>query len=264
LNLFNYKDEPPSKRVLKQHFIDANKEAFPQDTLNCVAHLILTVEDPDEMMTIALEFIVKKLEACRADIGFARPQDHIYKPASIYYSLSSDPPNYTGTVFSNQDKVFQKTWHQRLPVACDNVQSNPLLYDSRKKFESIQSKSILFQRLVWDKNPVGMACIDFTHEHHIWTPTEINFMAVFCEVFLGPLLGISHYWHDPEKYRLIKKPTQSELMAIKLAAKGMSYKQIADELGKSVRTIENQLRNARDTLNASNQAELITKCEMWL
>jgi DNA-binding CsgD family transcriptional regulator len=144
------------------------------------------------------------------------------------------------------------------------VHSNPLLYDSRKKFESIQSKSILFQRLVWDKNPVGMACIDFTHEHHVWTTSEIEFMGVFCETFLGPLLGISHFWHDPKKYQLIKKPTQSELMAIKLAAKGMSYKQIANELGKSVRTIENQLRSARDTLNAANQAELITKCEIWL
>lgn len=264
MNLFNYKNEPPSKRVLKQHFIDANKGVFPQDTLNCVAHLILSIESPDEMMSVALAFIVKKFEACRADIGFVRPQDSIYKPASIYFNASTDPLDCTGTVYSNQDRVFQKTWHQRLPVTCDNVHSNPLLYDSRKKFESIQSKSILFQRLVWDKNPVGMACIDFTHEHHVWTPSEIEFMGVFCETFLGPLLGISHFWHDPKKYQLIKKPTQSELMAIKLAAKGMSYKQIANELGKSVRTIENQLRSARDTLNAANQAELITKCEIWL
>lgn len=264
MNLFNYKDEPPSKRLLKQHFIDANRGVFPQDTLNCVAHMILAIETPIEMMEIALEFIVKKLQACRADIGFVRPQDSIYRPALIYYNVNSDPPNYTGTVFSNQDKVFQKTWRQRLPVACDNVPSNTLLYDSRKKFESIQSKSILFQRLILDKNPVGLACIDFTHEYHVWTPTEISFMGAFCETFLGPLLGISNYWHDPKKHQLIKRPTQSELMAIKLAAKGMSYKQIADELGKSIRTIENQLRNARETLNASNQAELITKCEIWL
>jgi len=264
LNLFNYKDEPPSKRLLKQHFIDANRGAFPQDTLNCVAHLILVIESPDEMMSVALEFIVKKLEACRADIGFVRPQDSIYRPAFIYYNASSSPLNCTGTVYSNQDRVFQKTWHQRLPVACDNVTSSPLLLDSRKKFESIQSKSILFQRLVWDRSPLGMACIDFTHEPHFWTQTEIEFVAEFCETFLGPLLGISHFWHDPKKYQLIKKPTESELIAIKLAAKGMSYKQIANELGKSVRTIENQLRNARDTLNAANQAELITKCAIWL
>lgn len=264
MNLFDYKSEPPSKRTLKQYFIDANKSAFPQDTLNCVAHLILDIENPVEMMNIALEFVVKKLDACRADIGFVRPQDSVYKPSSIYYNSMSDPPNCTGTVFSNQHNVFQKTWHQRLAVVCDNVESNPLLYDSRKNFEAIQSKSILFQRLIWDKIPIGMTCIDFTHEHHVWTPTEIEFMGVFCETFLGPLLGISHYWHNPEKYQSIKKPTQSELMAIRLAAKGLSYKQIADELGKSVRTIENQLRNARFTLNAANQAELMMKCEIWL
>ena len=255
---------PSSKRVLKQHFLDANKGLFPQDTLNCVAHLILAIEDPDEMMSIALEFVVKKLEACRADIGFLKPQDPLYKPASIYYNVSSEPSNYTGTVFSNQHNVFQKTWRQRLPVTCDNVGLNPLLEDSRKKFESIDSKSILFQRLVWDKKLIGLACIDFTHDYHLWSPSEINFMASFCENFLGPLLGISLYWNNPERYQLIKRPTEAEMMAIKLAAKGLSYKQIANELGKSVRTIENQLRNARGTLNAANQAELITKCEIWL
>ncbi len=264
MNLLDYKSEPPSKRSLKQHFLDANREAFPQDTLNCVAHLILSIENPDEMMMIALEFMVKKMQACRADMGFLKPIDRIYKPISIYYNAISAPPVCTDTVFYNQDSVFQKTWHQRLPVACDNVQSNPLLNDSRRKFESIQSKSILFQRLIWDRNPVGITCIDFTHEQHVWTPTEIHFMGEFSETFLGPLLGISHYWHDPEKYQSVKRPTHSELTAIRLAAKGLSYKQIADELGKSIRTIENQLRSARDTLNAANQADLIMKCEIWL
>lgn len=261
---FNYTNEPPSKRALKQHFLDAHKGQVPQDMLNCVAHLILAVEDPDEIMSIALEFMVDKLAACRADMGLLGPRDRTYKPSSIYYNATMAPLDCEGTVYSNQYQVFQRTWHQRSPVVCDNVHLNPMLNDSRKKFESIQSKSILFQRLIWDNKPVGMTCIDFTHEHHIWTTSEINFIGMFCEQFLAPLLGISHYWHAPKRSQIIKRPTNSELMAIKLAAKGMSYKQIANELGKSIRTIENQLRNARDTLDATNQAELITKCEIWL
>ena len=145
--MLDYQLEPPSKKLLKQHFIDSNRDAFPQDTLNCVAHLILAIEEPREMMAIALEFIVQKLSACRADIGFLGPHDPVYNPDSIYYNKSSDPPDYSGVVFSNQISVFQRTWRQRAPVVCDNVENNPMLRDSRRKFESIQSKSILFQRL---------------------------------------------------------------------------------------------------------------------
>jgi len=149
-------------------------------------------------------------------------------------------------------------------VVCDNVRDNPLLRDSRRKFESIQSKSILFQRLTLDHDPVGLTCVDFTHEAHVWTPAEVRFMGDFCGTFLGPLIGISRRWHLSSRDQIINKPTRAELMAIKLAAQGLSYKQIANELGKSVRTIENQLRNAREALNASNQAELINKCSIWL
>jgi hypothetical protein len=262
--MLDYQLEPPSKKLLKRHFIDSNRDAFPQDTLNCVAHLILAIEDPREMMAIALEFIVQKLSACRADIGFLGPHDPLYNPASIYYNKANDPPDYNGVVFSNQIGVFQKTWRQRAPVVCDNVRNHPMLRDSRRKFESIQSKSILFQRLTLDRMPVGLTCVDFTHEAHVWTLAEVRFMEDFCETFLGPLMGISQRWHEAGRHQIIKKPTKSELMAIRLAAKGLSYKQIADELGKSVRTIENQLRSAREALNAANQAELISKCDIWL
>lgn len=261
--MLNYIEAPPSKQMLKQHFLDANRSAFSQDILNCAAHLILTIENPHEMTEIALEFIVNKLSACRADIGFLSPSDRIYNPVSIYYNPQLESPNFNGVTFSNQVKVFQKAWRQPTTVVCDNIENNPLLLDSRIKFESIQSKSILFKRLTLNKTPVGLTCVDFTYEH-VWSPAEIEFMGNFCETFVGPLIGISQYWHTAKRYQIIRKPTRSELMAVKLAANGLSYKQIAYELGKSVRTIENQLRSARSAMDAANQAELIKKCEIWL
>lgn len=262
--MLKYMNEPPSKKAMKEYFIDANRERFSPDTLNCVAHLILSIEIPDEVMNIALDFLVGKFSASRANGGFVAPQDRVYNPASIRCSNDLRQGDFGGVVFSNQLKVFKKTWKQSAAVVCEDIHSSPLLADSRKKFEGIQSQSILMQRLTLEGHPVGIACVDFTHKPHAWTAVEISFMESFCEVFLGPLAGISRYWHDPKKYQTVKKPTHSELAAIRLAAKGNSYKQIASELGKSVRTIENQLRNARDTLDAANQAELISKCEMWL
>ena len=139
-----------------------------------------------------------------------------------------------------------------------------MLADVREVITSIQSKSKLMQRLVWDKDPIGISCVDHTVEEHEWEGWEIEFMQQFCTNYFAPLAGISNYWHNPTMHQMFKKPSESELDAIRLAAVGLSYKKIADELDKSVRTIENQLRNARHRLNASNQAELIKKCEPWL
>ena len=120
------------------------------------------------------------------------------------------------------------------------------------------------QRLVWDSEPIGISCVDHSKKNHKWTGNEIDFMHHFCSIYFAPLAGISNYWHNPTLHQMFKKPSKSELDAIRLAEKGMSYKQIADELGKSVRTIDNQLRDARRRLNASNQIELIKKCAPWL
>lgn len=262
--MLQYMNEPPSKKALKEYFIDANRERFSPDILNCVAHLILSIEIPEDVMNIALEFLVGKFSASRANGGFVTPKDRLYKPASIRCGEDQRQTDFGGVVFSNQLKVFQKAWTQHAPVVCEDVKNSPLLQDSRKKFEAISSQSILMQRLTFGGDPVGIACVDFTHERHAWTAEEIRIMESFCDTFLGPLAGISRYWHSPKKFQPVKKPTPSELAAIRLAANGKSYKQIARELGKSVRTIENQLRNARCTLDAANQAELISKCEMWL
>ena len=216
------------------------------------------------MMRVGMQHMVSTLSACRADIGFVTPKDRLYRPAQVFYNRSTEPPSCDGVSYSTQVAAFQKAWRQRKPVSCENIRSDPLFADSRQQFGVIETKSILFQRLTLDGRPVGMTCIDYTREAHAWTPRETDFVHSFCSVLLGPLIGISQYWNHPARTHPLKRPSEAELAAIRLAAQGLSYKQIADQLGKSVRTIENQLRNARLVLDAANQAELITRCEIWL
>ena len=256
--------EPPLKKDLKEHFIEANRGIFPPDTLNCVAHLILYIDTPDEVTKIDLDYLIHKLSADGANLGFVAPCDKYYKSAYIRNNDIYATENKLVFVFSNQSKVFQKTLRQPSAVVCNDVQESDLLHDSRANFESIKSRSMLMQRLTMNGKPVGLACVDFTNHQHDWNIEEIIFMESFCESFLGPILGISQHWFKPNKFQSHKKPSSCELSAIRLAAKGLSYKRISHDLGKSIRTIENQLRNARSNLEATNLPELISKCEIWL
>ncbi|MGH1537039.1 MAG: LuxR C-terminal-related transcriptional regulator [Gammaproteobacteria bacterium] len=262
--MLNFKEEPPSTKALKQYFIDGNHQTHPGGMLDCVAHMIIAIENPKETVRVALSYLGNHLSACRADAGFAAPTDCEYTPLSEYCNQQSQPPSVKSLVLSNQHEILQRVWRSRIPVKYENVSSNPMLVDVREILSSIQSKSMLMQRLVWDKDPIGITCVDHTLQEHEWSSGEVNFMHEFCTQFFAPLAGISNYWHNPTMHQMFKKPSESELNAIRLAADGFSYKKIASELNKSVRTIENQLRNARHRLNASNQAELIKKCEPWL
>jgi len=262
--MLNFKEEPPSTKALKQYFIDGNYQSHPGDMLDCVAHMIIAIENPKETVRVALSYMGNHLSACRADAGFAAPTDTEYTPLSEYCNQQTKPPSVASLVLSNQHEVMQRVWRSRTPVKYENVASNPMLNEVRETLQSIKSKSMLMQRLVWDKDPIGISCVDHTLKEHEWENDEVEFMQRFCTHFFAPLAGISNYWHNPTMHQMFKKPSNSELDAIRLAAEGYSYKQIAEELSKSVRTIENQLRNARHRLNAANQAELIKKCEPWL
>ena len=260
----NFKQEPPSAKVLKHYFIDGNYSCCPGDMLDCVAHMILAIENPKETVRIALSYMGHHLSVCRADAGFALPTDTQYTPLSEYCSDVTQPPSVSRLVLSNQHEVMQRVWRSRVPVKYENVSNNPMLVGLREILTGIKSKSMLMQRLVWDKEPIGISCVDHTEKNHEWNEEEVGFMQKFCTEFFAPIAGISNYWHNPTLHQMFKKPSESELDAIRLAAEGLSYKKIADELNKSVRTIENQLRNARHRLNAANQIELIKKCEPWL
>lgn len=256
---------PPSRKHLKEIFLDSFRTEIPKDQLNCAAHMILVLDDPVEVATVALDYLMSRLGNCRADLGFVMPNDPVYAPVTVCYNSASAPRRCDDAVYSNRASVLRRSWNQDAPVACDEVVSHPYLEDNRSEFLSIESKSILFQRLTFTRLPVGMICLDFTRDTHHWSGVEKNLVANFSRDFLGPLVGISHYWSTRgTEPRTVRKPSAAELDAIRLAAEGLSYAEIGERLGKSARTIENQLRSARISLQAGNRAELVSKCEMWL
>ncbi len=256
-------DQLPSIQSLRKEYIDSN-QACDTRMLNCAAHMIIVIDDPKQLVQVGLEFLVSELSVCRADAGFATPTHKHYTPITEFRNQATSPPSITGLLVPNQHVAMQTIWQTSLPIAINDVSSNDALKELKNVFLSSGCKSMLLQKLVWDEKPIGIACIDYTIEPHVWSEYEINFMHTFCSIFLGPLAGISNYWFNPKLHSMFSEPTESELIAIRLSAKGMTYKQIADQLNKSTRTIENQFRNARNRLDARNQVDLVKKCEHWI
>lgn len=259
-----FRDQLPSTHVLRDEFVQKNLQACDHNMINCAAHMILVIDNPKELVRVGLEYMVNELSVCRADAGFATPFHLHYTPIAESRNQDTEPPSITGIVIPNQHEVMQKVWHSTKPTKYESVEDNTDLKDLKSAFVTAKCKSMLIQRLLWDDEPIGISCVDHTIEDHKWSVLEVRFMETFCSKFLGPLAGISNYWFNPKMHSMFSRPSESELIAIRLAAEGFTYKQIAEKLNKSARTIENQFRNARKRLSAKNQMELLKKCEPWL
>ena len=259
-----FKNQPPTIQALKTEFIEKNSEKYSFSMVNAAAQMILYIDNPKEVVRIGLQYLVSELSVCRADAGFATPSHLNYTPIAEFCNPNTNPPSITGLVIPNQHKAMHNIWHSSVPVKYEKVEENDVLDDLKQPLIDAGCKSMLLQKLMWGDEPIGIVCIDYTVHEHEWSALEIKFMETFCAIFLGPLAAISNYWFNPKMHSMFSKPTDSEMVAIRLAADGLSYKQIADKLNKSIRTVENQFRNARKRLGAKNQIELIRKCDPWL
>ncbi len=259
-----FKDQFPSAIHLRDEFIEKQLNEVDHNMINCVAHMILVIDNPKEIVRVGLEYMVNELSVCRADAGFARPDHMHYTPIAESSSKDTLPPSITGIVIPNQHEVMQKVWKSSKPIKYESVHNNLDLKDLKQSFVDAKCKSMLMQRLLWEDEPIGISCVDHTVDDHKWNTLEIRFMETFCSKFFGPLAGISNYWYNPKMHHMFSRPTDSELIAIRLASEGLTYKEIAKKLNKSVRTIENQFRNARKRLSAKTQMELLKKSEPWL
>ena len=260
----HFSNEPPTTKALKEYFVDGKLKNTSPETIDCAAHMILVIESPKETVHVALAHMVNRLKVCRADAGFSTSDAEGYTPIAEYCSEDTNPPSIVGCVLPNQHDCMQRVWNSPHPIKYEDVDNHPQLALVKQSFLSLKCKSMLMKRLEWNESLIGIACVDHTIHTHFWNEIEVEFMERFCNIFLAPLAAISNYWHNPKLHHLFQRPSESELEAIRLISKGMSSRQIAIELNKSARTIENQLHHARKRLDAHTLAELVSKCEPWI
>ena len=163
-----------------------------------------------------------------------------------------------GVSIPNIHPILQLVWCANGPVRFEQVEQNPVIGDLREAFMSLRSRSMVARRLEHHNVALGLICLDHTEESHIWQPHELALIDDFCQKFLAPLLA--HSLRLSKRLPLVKDTnalTTAEREVVRLAAEGMTYNEIAATLQKSVRTVDNQLRSAREKLGARNQTDLV-------
>jgi DNA-binding CsgD family transcriptional regulator len=248
----------PDIRLLRRRFLDERRTDTPGPLLDCVAHMLLYIDQPDTLLEVALSYLVRTLAVCRGDAGVCAPHYPLYTPSAIYLDPRREAPTMLGVNVPNQHTIIQLIWHTNGPVRFEQVEHNPIIGDLRDAFISLRSRSMVARRLEYHNNSLGLICLDHTEESHTWQPNELALIDDFCQQFLTPILAYSLQLSKRlPAVRRTNALTSAELEVVRLAAKGLTYSEIAATLKKSVRTVDNQLRSAREKLGARNQIDLV-------
>ncbi|MEO0425199.1 MAG: helix-turn-helix transcriptional regulator [Pseudomonadota bacterium] len=256
--------DPWDGRALRSHFLDSYVGKFPNQTLDTVGHMLLQVDRTRQVMQVGVAHLARTLKAGRVDIGFGHARHPTYAAAAeSFLDEGDDRPSMVDRELPNGHHVIQRVWRSATPVAYDDVPNNAEVAPMREAFAAVHARAMLAQRLAVDdhQGAFGLICVDELDYGRRWKAAEHSLLHEFCSTFFAPILAVSLELSAPVG---ITKPSPAELDAIRLAATGQSYKAIAYSLGKSIRTIETQLRNARQKVGAANQAELVRICEAWL
>jgi DNA-binding CsgD family transcriptional regulator len=241
---------------LKVTLLDQKRGVAPASMLDCAAHMLLCFDEPEAMYSAALRFMLERFGASRVDFGFGTPDKPVYVPSAVELVPGLDIPTFEDA-FPNQIWPVQQVWQSRGPVyqsleACPGIE---------KYWDALGSKSKLARRLEVDDQIFGLVCIDDTDAVREWDAADLGYFDQFITEFFSPIVRAQVRLEKP---LILAQLSAAEISAVRLAAAGLTYKEVAQRLGKSPNTVDNQLRSARAKLNVRNQVELAQACLKWL
>jgi DNA-binding CsgD family transcriptional regulator len=245
----------PMLHRLRRTIIDGQRNVVPSAMLDCGAHMLLYFREPEMMQQIGFQHLMERFAATRIDLGFGSPSEAEYLICAGQRRSDCNIPDMRGVTWPNQARGLQSVWQSERTIYLD-VRRDSILKDVRPALESVRTRVKLARRLEHGNRSFGMICIDQTEEHRQWNDNDLTYLDQFVLGFLSPMMALSRINQLKNRRSL----TPAEGAVVRLAALGMSYKEIASELGKSPNTVDNQLRKIRKRFGVRNQIELVRAC----
>jgi len=241
---------------LKVTLLDQKQGHVPSVMLDCAAHMLLYFDEPKTMYRIGLRFLLEHFRASRVDFGFGTPEKPVYIPNVVELVPDLCVPQFD-CAFPNQIWPVQQVWQARGPVY-QSLESCPGI---EKYWDAIGSKTQMARRLEVEDHIFGLICVDDTDEVRRWHTTDVQFFNRYITEFFSPIVRAQIRLEKPS---VLAQLSIAEASVVRLAASGLTYKEVARQLRKSPNTVDNQLRSARAKLKVRNQVELVQAYLKWL
>jgi DNA-binding CsgD family transcriptional regulator len=242
------------------------------------AQLLLYLDDPQACWRITADWLRETLDADRVDGGFGgyigpggRVLDYVVMAEVQRPSLAL--PSVLGLRFSAVDPALRAVWGDEDGVAAiaDVSQERSFTERMRGALISVGTHAKLALPVRDDAlQPLGIICADWHRETPRWNAATCNELAGLSQSTLGPVLATAAQLasqrcdreqpdepHDAAPPEALRQLTSAELKVARLVAMGLSYKEVARQIGRSLSTVDHQLRSIRDKLGVSSTSRLV-------
>lgn len=243
------------------------------------AHMLLHIDDLTGCWSIAANWLRAELGCHRVDTGFGVQTADDYFPGFAEAKSSDlDVPSFAGKPVDNRDAMMQAMWRDARPlVYADIKHDDRVSVRMRQRMSGAKTRSKMAWALRSADGSYGLICADWTA--HL-VPVQSGLYDCFEQTVsdvLSPIIfvarGLAGQTHDDAR-RLLQRSSQgaglpdcgelalgtlsaAEKDVARMVAKGLSYKEIARQRGRSFSTIDHQLRSIREKTGAASTAALI-------
>lgn len=238
------------------------------------AQMLLYLDEPQSCWRLATEWLRDTLDADRADGGWggfvdAQGRGRCYVAAAEAVRRSLALPSVQGIRFDAADPAIRSVWGcEHAAWIGDVAQARSFSPAMRSALIGLGTAAKLAIPLRDSGRAVGLMCADW----HRQVPRELAHVAdeltAFARDGLGPLMAAAQRIGSlaPPAAEVIDMDdaddglsglTPAELRVARLVARGLSYKEVAREIGRSLSTVDHQLRQIRGKLGVRSTARLV-------
>jgi DNA-binding CsgD family transcriptional regulator len=222
------------------------------------AHMLLHLDDLSGCWSIATGWLQAELRCHRVDTGFGEHHAAEYFPGFAEAKAGDhDVPSFAGKPVDNRDAMMQAMWRNPKPLVYADIKQDARVSEKmRNRMSGAKTRSKFAWALRSGQDRYGLICADWT-EHLV--PTESGLYDCFEQTVadvLGPVIFVARTISGPAA-KGAASLTPSEVAVARLVARGLSYKEIARQRGRSFSTIDHQLRSIREKTGATSTAALI-------
>lgn len=278
------------QRQLRARLFEGSAAIRWRPARELAAELLLFLDDDQACWRLTAEWLRDTLDADRVDGGYGgflgrNGEGRSYVVMAEARRNSMALPSVLGIRFDAADPSIRTVWGDPgvSPIA-DISQARSFSEGMRGALQALGTSAKLAMPLRDGSKPVGLLCADWHRRAPSWDAQDCEQMSILARDVLGPVFAAAERimreraedrgercgaatelvlspapWHAgaPSADDLLSLLTPAELKVARLVARGLSYKEVAHQLDRSLSTVDHQLRSIREKLGARSTARLV-------
>lgn len=257
-----------AQQALRHRLLDQPTRISHSRARDLAAHLLLLIDNSRAAWQECVTWLRMELEVERVDGGFASPQQTTYLPGQAESVCESGGiRTIKGLEVDNHSPAVKKIWGASKPVVFASLEADTQFEPRlRRALISTGIESKIAVSLKQSGQGFGLLCIDRAQRRHAsdWRQNQYDLFESVTREVISPIMYQIHILTSdtdtsiPALFESASLLTPAEIGVARLAANGLSYKEIAKRNGRSFHTVDHQLRSIRNKLNVSSHAKLVT------